>query len=149
MILLADFGDFNHFPSQDFLREYVLFPVVSPEISKISEIQSACDWLGVNMRPEGTHSPGAYLQKERVDMWPLSPLLFPSRTGLTEMKCWRIGRKKLQKSTKVTGTPSLNVYSAQKKPLQVEQEMKEWLLALFYLVVECKQLKQSCCTSRR
>uniref|UniRef100_A0A8C7Y2S7 Tyrosine-protein phosphatase non-receptor type n=1 Tax=Oryzias sinensis TaxID=183150 RepID=A0A8C7Y2S7_9TELE len=25
----ADFGDFNHFPSQDFLREYVLFPVVN------------------------------------------------------------------------------------------------------------------------
>uniref|UniRef100_A0A3Q2NNC5 Protein tyrosine phosphatase non-receptor type 14 n=1 Tax=Fundulus heteroclitus TaxID=8078 RepID=A0A3Q2NNC5_FUNHE len=25
----ADFGDFTHFPSQDFLREYVLFPVVS------------------------------------------------------------------------------------------------------------------------
>uniref|UniRef100_A0A3B3YNC5 protein-tyrosine-phosphatase n=1 Tax=Poecilia mexicana TaxID=48701 RepID=A0A3B3YNC5_9TELE len=27
----ADFGDFTHFPSQDFLREYVLFPVVMLE----------------------------------------------------------------------------------------------------------------------
>lgn len=27
--LSADFGDYNHFDSQDFLREYVLFPMVS------------------------------------------------------------------------------------------------------------------------
>jgi len=33
LYFLADFGDFTHFMSQDFLREYVLFPVVSPQTS--------------------------------------------------------------------------------------------------------------------
>ena len=31
LYFLADFGDFTQFMSQDFLREYVLFPVVSPQ----------------------------------------------------------------------------------------------------------------------
>ncbi|XP_041831905.1 tyrosine-protein phosphatase non-receptor type 14-like [Melanotaenia boesemani] len=33
----ADFGDFNHYPSQDFLREYVLFPVNWPNGDKALE----------------------------------------------------------------------------------------------------------------
>ncbi|RVE55832.1 hypothetical protein OJAV_G00230180 [Oryzias javanicus] len=33
----ADFGDFNHFPSQDFLREYVLFPVNWPNGDEVLE----------------------------------------------------------------------------------------------------------------
>ncbi|KAM4529156.1 tyrosine-protein phosphatase non-receptor type 14-like [Fundulus diaphanus] len=35
----ADFGDFTHFPSQDFLREYVLFPVNWPNGDEVQE-----DW---------------------------------------------------------------------------------------------------------
>ncbi|XP_015228408.1 PREDICTED: tyrosine-protein phosphatase non-receptor type 14 [Cyprinodon variegatus] len=33
----ADFGDFTHFPSQDFLREYVLFPVNWPNGDEVLE----------------------------------------------------------------------------------------------------------------
>ncbi|CAG5928053.1 unnamed protein product [Menidia menidia] len=33
----ADFGDFNHYPSQDFLREYVLFPVNWPNAEEVLE----------------------------------------------------------------------------------------------------------------
>ncbi|KAM6915796.1 tyrosine-protein phosphatase non-receptor type 14-like [Xenentodon cancila] len=33
----ADFGDYNHFPSQDFLREYVLFPVNWPNGDEVLE----------------------------------------------------------------------------------------------------------------
>lgn len=49
-MISADFGDFTQFMSQDFLREYVLFPVVSPQLFTVQVLVCVC------VLPEGTHS---------------------------------------------------------------------------------------------
>ena len=39
----ADFGDYNQFDSQDFLREYVLFPMVSVSSFFLIHVLSSLD----------------------------------------------------------------------------------------------------------
>lgn len=68
LYFVADFGDFTQFMSQDFLREYVLFPVVSPQTFTVQICVCVCVAVCLCVSPEGTHScvtceppPSAYL----------------------------------------------------------------------------------------
>lgn len=184
--------------SQDFLREYVLFPVVSPQIFTVQILVCLCvarrhtflchlcasslcipEWQAENSLKTRHESDSMDWDKALVDTkcielmkyhltlgklpalvtFIATPPLFlfsPSSFSLSELADRRRGAGGVDEES-CWGTQESLVLSAlcrcerrvRKKKCKGNDLLSEWYSICLCFPVECRLLKQSCCTSRR
>lgn len=189
LCFLADFGDFTQFMSQDFLREYVLFPVVSPQIFTVQILACLCvawrhtflcylctsslcipEWQAENSLKTQCQSyimdwDKALGAAQCIDFMkyhvtlgklPATSTTFPIPYLLLCSQNWQTGDEVLEEWTKKVAEEhkshwycQLRVDVRTKKKCEGNDLLSAWNSFCLCFPVECRLLKQSCCTSRR